>query len=112
MKPFTRPRSDSRNKSTASASTETSCSELKILCPKTSQPINVRFKDGSGTNAIVTIVRVMPNCAARIQGRLRPMAGIPQRSMIGPHTHLKVQGRVDIAVTVPIAATVSPFSER
>ena len=112
IKPLARPRSDSRSKSTASASTETSCSELNMLCTKTSQPIKMRCSEGRSTKAIKRIVSVIPSCAAIIQGRRRPIEGIPNRSIKGPQMNLNVHGRVDKAVTDAIAATLSPRSAK
>jgi hypothetical protein len=112
MYPFARPRSSSVNRSTASASTATSWSALKTVWIKTIHASSLISSVRLGIATIASTVTAIMPWAKMIHGRRRPKRGIVIVSMIGPQTHLNVNGSVVNASAVPTTAWSSPCSVR
>ena len=122
MNPLALPLSFSSSRSTAIASTDTSCSDAKtlfintrkhsILKPENTLPSITTSPAMSGIAIIARSVNAISDCAISIHGLRFPIGTNLKRSISGPQTHLKAHGRPDNAVIETIVSLPIPLPAR
>jgi len=112
MKALARPCSSLGRTSMAMPSTATSWLAPKTLRVKHSPDSRAILSSPSGKNRKARPVSTRQPWAKITQGRRRPIARKVQRSIKGPASNLKLQGRLAMAINEAMAAGLSPASAR